>query len=109
MTGSVLSGSSALVTAGVTSLSAVGSGCMSVCGGDGWLGTGIYDVAMDVGWSWTLVLLSSSSISPTSKRDPSTQRAKLIYSAKLQQKFPLGIGKRMSSSSPHQKLSMRVT
>jgi len=54
--------------------------------GDGWLGYGIGNMMMDVGWGWTVVLLSSSAVP---KEDLSTQRAKLMYSTTLKQGSPL--------------------
>lgn len=58
-------------------------------------------VVKNVVWGWTLAA-ESSSPSPMLKEDLSIQRAKFMYLASVQQKFPWGITSRISSLSPTQ-------
>lgn len=51
----------------------------------------------------------SSSTSLTVKEDPSTHKAKLMYSASIQHELPRGINSRISSSNPFQNPSMSDT
>lgn len=73
------------------SRSAVSSGSLSAVGS----GAG---VETDAKWVWTLGM-ESSSTSPTVKEDPSTHKAKLIYSPRVQQESPFGIT--LPSESSH--------